>query len=767
MASYKATGASYNTQNTARIKNALNSLSMSLSPKAAMDIIPSGDITQKLFDDLIYNRKYGSRSLTRLPQDVLNRVQALKEKDLETFYPSRDWDKIIHLMEGVEPVVDVLLSLQRNGLAAASDVCEEQDDVDPETSDFIKAEEEAKRLEDSWLKDWNCDESDIFDSDSESQTSSHGTTSSTPPPSSPQKISPPLTTSFPPPPPLSGPPKPAPPSLTVTSSHAQIIDIRPGVINDDEIVRSLVLALLNIETSYFYPSATSKNSWAQTSWKSVNSLELVTHPFLTLASHIAKVKSFLKPSSSSSSPKSNWFEKTCQDFIDDLNDHLAVLLESSDQRRMSFVQLYSAIYPFTHKVTELLDIIDESSDLNVYVATTPAGRAKSALDAALRNEVWDVWRQYSKDLKLWLETGKLPPQGSNNLFVVELDGWDYNVDANAVPEIFEGMEWEVVKCGVQAGIYNGILSESGDDAVEPLAPLPDIKFEENPNAPILNISTITLASNIKSYICEVGKIATATFKKCIISEVWRIHDIYFCRRENHGYYSLFVSVREGTKFHKNVKKVSGIIGAKCEFDPPPTTSSSSSFVNSLKISLSVTQPAAKLIFHNPSVLKAYQNTFSFLMAIKHAVFAIDTYRIDVSKGIRVEDERRWLVFAFKVSFTCRVILNFVNMTLGEAESSLVSIEYAKDWFELAEEWQKIAEKMLRLSTSEISYVLSCVNLTHHLVTVLEDEPSSTRTFLLEEASESWDLKWKLAVEVLKRGNEYGGKIIAAELQGFE
>ena len=81
------------------------------------------------------------------------------------------------------------------------------------------------------------------------------------------------------------------------------------------------------------------------------------------------------------------------------------------------------------------------------------------------------------------------------------------------------------------------------------------------------------------------------------------------------------------------------------------------------------------------------------MAIKHAVFAIDTYRIDVSKGIRVEDERRWLVFAFKVSFTCRVILNFVNMTLGEAESSLVSIEYAKDWFELAEEWQKIAEKV--------------------------------------------------------------------------
>ena len=40
--------------------------------------------------------------------------------------------------------------------------------------------------------------------------------------------------------------------------------------------------------------------------------------------------------------------------------------------------------------------------------------------------------------------------------------------------------------------------------------------------------------------------------------------------------------------------------------------------------------------------------------------------------------------------------------------------------------------MLRLSTSEISYILSCVNLTHHLVTVLEDEPSSTRTFLLEE-----------------------------------
>ncbi|GMH51043.1 hypothetical protein TL16_g00932 [Triparma laevis f. inornata] len=372
--------ATYNTQNAARIKQALRSLALSLSPKQATDIIPTGDTTQRLYDDLIYNRKYGSRSLTRLPQDVLNRVQSLQQKDAETFYPSRDWDMIIQKMDGLESVVDVLLSLQRNGL-------------------------------------------DTYNANP------HGT----------QELDPEM----------------------------------PGVINDDEIVRSLVLLLLQVSTSYFCPSPPpSKHAWTQTNWKSVSGLELVTGEFLIFAGNLSKVETHLSPKDSNQSL--NWFVNTCKTFVDDFDSAVAVLLESADRRNLSFVQLYSAIYPFTHKVTELLNVIDESSDLNVYVATTPAGRAKSALDAALRNEVWDVWRQYSKDLKLWLETGKLPQDSSNNLFVVELDDWDYDVDVNAVPEIFEGVEWEVVKCGVQAGIYNGIMEESGGS----LPPLPEIKFEE-------------------------------------------------------------------------------------------------------------------------------------------------------------------------------------------------------------------------------------------------------------------------------------------------
>ncbi|GMH80625.1 hypothetical protein TrLO_g5018 [Triparma laevis f. longispina] len=743
--------ATYNTQNAARIKQALRSLALSLSPKQATDIIPTGDTTQRLYDDLIYNRKYGSRSLTRLPQDVLNRVQSLQQKDAETFYPSRDWDMIIQKMDGLESVVDVLLSLQRNGLNTYNANPHGTQELDPEMSDFIKAEEEAHRLEDSWLKDWDCNESDIVDSDSESTSS---TLPSSAPPSSPP--TPPKTKSKSTPYPT--PPSLPPPSLTVTSSHAQIIDIRPGVINDDEIVRSLVLLLLQVSTSYFCPSPPpSKHAWTQTNWKSVSGLELVTGEFLIFAGNLSKVETHLSPKDSNQSL--NWFVNTCKTFVDDFDSAVAVLLESADRRNLSFVQLYSAIYPFTHKVTELLNVIDESSDLNVYVATTPAGRAKSALDAALRNEVWDVWRQYSKDLKLWLETGKLPQDSSNNLFVVELDDWDYDVDVNAVPEIFEGVEWEVVKCGVQAGIYNGIMEESGGS----LPPLPEIKFEENLNASALNLNTITLADNIKSYMSEIGNLSVSTFKMCMIPEIKQIHDVYFCRRENHGYNVLFVSVQKDTKFHKNTSKVSEIIGAKCDLD---SSDSSPSFVETLKIILSVTQPATKIIFNNPAVLKSYQSIFSFLLSLKHAVFIIDAYRIDVSKGIKVEDERRWLIFAFKVSFTCRTFLNYVNGTLGEAETTLFSIENARDWFELAEEWQKIAEKMLRLSSSEVKYILGLVNLTNHLVTVLEDEPSSTRTFLLKEASESWDVKHELCVEVLKRGGERGGKVIAMELIGF-
>ena len=153
------------------------------------------------------------------------------------------------------------------------------------------------------------------------------------------------------------------------------------------------------------------------------------------------------------------------------------------------------------------------------------------------------------------------------------------------------------------------------------------------------------------------------------------------------------------------------------------------------------------------------------MTMRHVVYTVDSYRVEISKGMRGEEAgRRGLILAFKLSFTFRALLSYANATLTALSKSR-DPEGSEDWFELADLWQRRGEGCLGLGNDEIKSAEECAELAHHIVKVLRDEKSGTRTLLLVEGEESWEIKRRRLVDILRKG-EGKGKFLADDLMGM-
>ena len=189
----------------------------------------------------------------------------------------------------------------------------------------------------------------------------------------------------------------------------------------------------------------------------------------------------------------------------------------------------------------------------------------------------------------------------------------------------------------------------------------------------------------------------------------------------------------------------------------------SSYVSRLRLNVTLQHPAAHTVF-SPILLNSYEEAWRFVMTMRHVVYAVDSYRIEVSKGMRGEAKgRRGLILAFKLSFTFRTLLSYANATLSTL-SKTRDPEGSKDWFELADLWQRRGEGCLGLGSDEIDRAEECAELGHHMIKVLRDEESGTRTLLLEEGEQSWEIKRASLIEALRRG-EGRGKDVANDLIG--